>query len=53
MRNILINQMEKIVDLAKKVAQESPNTISAFLYYEPKSSQIKNQKNILVEINNE
>lgn len=37
MKKVLIRGMEKVTKIAKKVAEESPNTVSAFLYYEPKS----------------
>lgn len=37
MKKVLSKGMEKIAKVAKKVAEESPNTMSAFLYYEPKA----------------
>lgn len=40
MRKVLINQLGKIGKFAKKVAEESPNTSSAFLYYEPKAPKL-------------
>lgn len=47
MKKILVNQMKKIETLARKVSEESLNTASAYLYYEPKSPNIikKNKSN--------
>lgn len=36
MKKIMKHGMKSIENLAKKVAKESPNTLSGYLYYEPK-----------------
>lgn len=36
MKKIMNRGMKSIENLAKKVAEESPNTLSGYLYYEPK-----------------
>lgn len=41
---IVFKQVEKMTKLAKKVGEESPNTISAFLYYEPKTPEAITKK---------
>jgi len=43
MKKVLIRGLEKLNNLAKKVAESSTNTVSTFLYYEPKAP--KNLKN--------
>lgn len=40
MKKVLVNSIQKVSDFAKKVAIESPNTSSAFLYYEPKAPKV-------------
>ena len=37
MKNVITRGIDKISKVAKKIAVESPNTVSAFLYYEPKA----------------
>lgn len=37
MKKVLSKGIEKMGKVAKKIAEESPNTISTFLYYEPKA----------------
>ncbi|MBU5428235.1 cyclic lactone autoinducer peptide [Tissierella pigra] len=37
MKKVLIKSIDKISKTAKKIAEESPNTVSTFLYYEPKA----------------
>ncbi|WMM24595.1 cyclic lactone autoinducer peptide [Tissierella sp. MB52-C2] len=37
MKKVLIKSIDKISKVAKKIAEESPNTVSTFLYYEPKA----------------
>lgn len=39
MKKVLTRGIEKISKAAKKVAEESPNTVSTFLYYEPKAPE--------------
>lgn len=44
MKKVLTRGIEKISKAAKKVAEESPNTVSTFLYYEPKMpKEVKKQ----------
>ncbi|MGO1469842.1 MAG: ATP-binding cassette domain-containing protein [Tissierella sp.] len=40
MEHIIFNQIKKIGKFAKKIAEESPNTISAFVFYEPKKGEV-------------
>ncbi len=37
MKKVLIRGMKKMGGVGKKIAEESPNTMYAFLYYEPKA----------------
>lgn len=37
MKKVLTRGIEEISKIAKKIAIESPNTVSTFLYYEPKA----------------
>ena len=36
MKKIITKGIDKINKISKKIAEESPNTVSTFLYYEPK-----------------
>ena len=37
MKKVLTRGIEEISKVAKKIAEESPNIVSTFLYYEPKA----------------
>lgn len=37
MNKVIARGIKEISKIAKQVAENSPNTISAFLYYEPKA----------------
>lgn len=39
MKKVLTRGIEEISKIAKKIAVESPNTVSTFLYYEPKAPE--------------
>lgn len=39
MNRVLARGIKEIGKIAKQVAENSPNTVSAFLYYEPKTPE--------------
>ena len=40
MKKVLTSSVQKVTNYVKKVAIESPNQSSAFLFYEPKAPKI-------------
>ena len=46
MKRVLANSIQKVGDYAKKVAMESSNTSSAFLFYEPKAPKVIKERRV-------